>query len=92
VKKVVYNATLLKNSLPGRNACWIYELMLFMYIPNKPRNYGLETMVLNDETLTYIYFGKDSDGLTLLKEKKKRKLAHLILRLASPIHGAKHYC
>lgn len=64
-----------------------------MYIPNKPRKYGLKIMVLNDAKTHYflngyIYSGKDSDGITLSADEKKfSKPTQAVVRLSKPIAG-----
>jgi hypothetical protein len=64
-----------------------------MYIPNKPRKYGLKIMVLNDAKThyflnAYIYPGKDSDGNTLSDDEKRLdKPSQSVLRLSAPISG-----
>lgn len=65
-----------------------------MYIPSKPRKYGLKIMALADAKThyllnAYIYSGKDSDGRTLTDEEKKfSKPTQAVLQLTKPIIGS----
>lgn len=62
-----------------------------MYIPNKPRKYGIKVMALTDARTHYfyngyIYSGKDSDGISLTNEEKGLlKPTQSVLRLSRPI-------
>lgn len=62
-----------------------------MYIPNKPRKYGLKVMALTDARTHYfyngyIYSGKDSDGFSLTDEERCfLKPTQSVLRLCRPI-------
>lgn len=62
-----------------------------MYMPNKPDKYGLKLMCLTDARTgylfnSYIYCGKDSDGLGLSEvEKKLSKPSQSVIRLARPL-------
>lgn len=64
-----------------------------MYMPNKPRKYGLKILALNDAKThyflnAYIYSGKDSDGKTLSEDEKKLpKPTQSVIRLVAPIVG-----
>lgn len=84
----------------GENACIDEMLVGFrgkcsfrMYIPSKPRKYGLKIMAMTDAKThylisAYIYSGKDSDGSTLTDEERKLpKPTQSVLRLAAPIMG-----
>lgn len=64
-----------------------------MYIPNKPRKYGIKIMALTDAKThyllnAYIYSGKDSDGRTLTDDERKfPKSTQAVLRLTETIVG-----
>lgn len=64
-----------------------------MYIPNKPRKYGIKILAINDAKTHYfldgyIYAGKGSDGTTLSEEEKKlSKPTQAVIRLAKSIEG-----
>lgn len=66
-----------------------------IYMPNKPAKYGLKLMALTDARTSYfyngyLYCGKDSDGLTLSDEDRRKwsKPSQSVLRLAKPIFGS----
>lgn len=65
-----------------------------MYIPNKPRKYGIKIMALTDAKThyllnAYIYSGKDSDGRTLTDDERKLpKPTQAVLQLTKPIVGS----
>lgn len=62
-----------------------------MYIPSKPNKYGLKMQCLADAKThyvynTYLYCGKNTDGLTLTDEEKKQPIpVQACLRLCQPI-------
>lgn len=61
-----------------------------MYMPNKPAKYGIKLMCATDARTnylysSYIYTGKDSDGVTLPSEEKRySKPTQAVLRLCKP--------
>ncbi|KAJ4441089.1 hypothetical protein ANN_10939 [Periplaneta americana] len=63
-----------------------------VYIPKKPRKYGIKIMALDDAKTHYllngyIYSGKDSDGKTLSEaENNFRKPTQSVLHLSRPIN------
>ncbi|XP_072400317.1 uncharacterized protein [Diabrotica undecimpunctata] len=65
-----------------------------MYIPNKPRIYGLKIMILTDARNNYVYnayvyTGQDSDGMNLsVTEKKLAKPTQSVSRLSKPLFGS----
>ncbi|XP_030753898.1 piggyBac transposable element-derived protein 4-like [Sitophilus oryzae] len=86
----------------GTGACIDEMLIAFrgrskfkIYMPNKPAKYGLKLMVPTDARTSYfyngyLYCGKDSDGLTLSDEDRRKfaKPSQSVLRLAKPIFGS----
>ncbi|XP_055918547.1 piggyBac transposable element-derived protein 4-like [Eupeodes corollae] len=62
-----------------------------MYIPSKPNKYGLKMQCLADSKThyalnTYLYCGKNSDGLTLTAEERKFPIpVQACVRLCKPI-------
>lgn len=84
----------------GKNACIDEMLIGFrgrckfrMYIPNKPRKYGIKLMLLTDAKTqfaynSYIYTGKGSDGIGLSNaEKNLTKPTQSVIRLSKPLFG-----
>ena len=65
-----------------------------MYLPNKPRKYGLKIMALTDARTHYfyngyIYSGKESDGLLLTHEERALlKPTQSVLTLCRPIFNS----
>lgn len=89
-----------KNYSIGEYACIDEMLVGFrgrcrfrMYIPSKPRKYGIKLVVLCDAKTHYfwngyIYTGKGSDGNTLSEiEKKFAKPTQAVLNLVKPLEG-----
>lgn len=80
------NATIDEMLLAFRGRC-----SFKMYIPSKPNKYGLKMQCLADSKThyvlnTYLYCGKNSDGLTLTEEEKKHPVPlQACLRLCQPI-------
>ncbi|XP_026323319.1 uncharacterized protein LOC113232756 [Hyposmocoma kahamanoa] len=65
-----------------------------MYIPSKPNKYGLKMQCLADSKThyvlnTYLYCGKNTDGLTLTSEEQKQPIpVQACLRLCRPIFNS----
>lgn len=89
-----------KNYLISEYACIDEMLVGFrgrckfrMYLPNKPRKYGIKIMALVDAKThylynMYIYFGKESDGIGLTSEERLLpKPTQSVLRLVKPIEN-----
>lgn len=89
-----------KNYSIGEYACIDEMLVGFrgrckfrMYIPSKPRKYGIKIQALVDAKThymlnAYVYTGKDSDGKTLTEEEcRLPKPTQAVLRLVAPIKG-----
>lgn len=89
-----------KNFSIGQYACIDEMLIGFrgrcvfrMYMPQKPRKYGLKIMALTDARTYYfldgyVYTGAGSDGQTLSEEERKfNKPTQSVLRLVRSIEG-----
>lgn len=65
-----------------------------VYMPNKPKKYGVKVMCLADAKTSYllnayIYSGKDSDGATLTDSEKKLSVpTQALLHVCKPIEGS----
>lgn len=94
----IFNKNAQENYSIGANATIDEMLVAFrgrckfkMYIPSKPNKYGLKMQCLADSKThyafnTYLYCGKNTEGLTLTEEEKKYPIpTQACLRLCKPI-------
>ena len=86
----------------GTHACIDEMLVPFrgrckfkIYMPMKPAKYGIKIMSLNDARTqylanTYIYFGKNSDGIGLTNEEKRLAVpTQSVIRLSKILEGSR---
>lgn len=82
------NVTVDEMLVPFRGRCGFR-----VFMPNKPKKYGIKIMCLTDSKTAYfyngyIYTGKDCDGVGLtVEEQHLQKPTQCVIRLCKPIEG-----